>query len=296
MHRATSSGSAPQPSSRAKHSSSLPCAASTRTVSADPAANGGLPVRITARTAPRPNTSLRASTLPTAPAACSGGMKAGVPSTLPACVNAWSESRRLDHPRLARRLLRVAVGRRPVRQHFRQAPVHDLHLAEAAHHDVGRLQVAVDDVVRVGVGERLADLLEDGREPAALGRRVGPRLQQPVEGGALDELHGQEGPAVGQRAEVVDRRDGGVLQLAGDAGLVGEAAGGGGVGAVLLLQHLDGDFAAERGVGGAVDDAHAAAARSRRRGRSAPCRPAARRLGCRRVGRRCWSRGRRRSA
>ena len=30
-------------------------------------------------------------------------------------------------------------------------------------------------------------------------------------------------------------------------------------GAKLLLQHLDGDLAAQRGVGGAVDDAHAAA-------------------------------------
>ena len=150
------------------------------------------------------------------------------------------------------------------RQHLGQPPVHDLHLAEAADHDVGRLQVAVDDVVGVGVRHRLADLLEDRHEPAAVGRRVGPAFEQLVEGLALDQLHGQERPAVGQRAEVVNRRDGGVLQLAGDAGLVGEAAGRPGFGAVLLLQHLDGDFAAEGGVGGAVDDAHAAAGDLRR--------------------------------
>ena len=77
--------------------------------------------------------------------------------------------------------------------------------------------------------------------------------------GALDELHGQKRPAVRQRAEVVHRRDGGVLELAGNACLVGEPAGHPGAGAVLLLQHLHGDFPAERGIGGAEDDAHAAA-------------------------------------
>ena len=50
------------------------------------AAKGGLPVRTTHRIAPRPNTSVRASICSTAPMACSGGMNAGVPSTLPACV------------------------------------------------------------------------------------------------------------------------------------------------------------------------------------------------------------------
>ena len=42
---------------------------------------------------------------------------------------------------------------------------------------------------------------------------------------ALDELHGQERPAVGQGAEVVDRRDARVLQLAGDPGLVAGTGG-----------------------------------------------------------------------
>ena len=110
-------------------------------------------------------------------------------------------------------------------QHLGQAPVHDLDLAERADHDVGRLQVAVDDAVGVGVADRLADLLEHRQEPAAVGRRVGPPSEQVVEGLALDELHRQERPAVGQRADLVDRRDAGVLQLAGDPGLVEEPAG-----------------------------------------------------------------------
>ncbi len=52
-----------------------------------------------------------------------------------------------------RRLVRLDVDGRPVlvlgcigpQQDLGQAPVHDLDLAEAAHHDVRRLQVAVDD-------------------------------------------------------------------------------------------------------------------------------------------------------
>ena len=148
-------------------------------------ANGGLPVRITASIAPRPNTSLRASTLPTAPAACSGGMYAGVPSTLPACVNEPSESRRLDRsasPPPSPRGRPASAGRR--RQHLGQSPVHDLHLAEAAHHHVGRLEVAVNDAVGVGVGHRLADLLEHRHETPAIRRRVGRCSQQHVQGAA----------------------------------------------------------------------------------------------------------------
>ena len=38
-----------------------------------------------------------------------------------------------------------------------QAPVDDDGLAEVADHDVGRLEVAVDDALAVGVGDRLGD-------------------------------------------------------------------------------------------------------------------------------------------
>jgi hypothetical protein len=76
---------------------------------------------------------------------------------------------------------------------------------------------------------------------------------------ALDELHGQERPAVGQRAEIVNRRDRWMLQLAGDARLTGKAQGHPGRGAVLVLQHLHRHFTGEDGIGGPVDDAHSAA-------------------------------------
>ena len=53
----------------------------------------------------------------------------------------------------------------PSAQDLGQAPVHHLDLAERADHDVRGLQVAVDHAAGVGIGHRLADLLEDREEP-----------------------------------------------------------------------------------------------------------------------------------
>ena len=80
------------------------------------------------------------------------------------------------------------------------------------------------------------------------------------EGAPLDELHGQERPAIGEGADLVDGRNAGMLQLAGDARLAEEALGGWRIGRVALGQQLDGDVAIEGDVAGAVDDAHAAVA------------------------------------
>jgi hypothetical protein len=81
-----------------------------------------------------------------------------------------------------------------------------------------------------------------------------------VQCAALDQLHGKEGAAVGQGAQVVNRRDARVLQLGGDARLVGEPAGAGRVGRVAVLEQLDGHVPVEGEVARLVDDAHAAAA------------------------------------
>jgi hypothetical protein len=134
-----------------------------------------------------------------------------------------------------------------------------LDLAELADHDVRRLQVPMDDPEGVGVGHRLADVLEDRYDSPPVGGRVRALPEQGGQGAALDQLYGQKRPAVREHAEVVHGRDVGVLQLPGDAGLVGEPPGRAGIGRVLLLQHLDGDLAAQHGVGGAVNGAHAAA-------------------------------------
>jgi hypothetical protein len=66
---------------------------------------------------------------------------------------------RLDHAR--RRLGRL--GRR-AGQHIGEPPVHDLDLAEGAHQDVARLEVAVDDPLAVRVRHRLARLLKDAQQ------------------------------------------------------------------------------------------------------------------------------------
>ena len=76
---------------------------------------------------------------------------------------------------------------------------------------------------------------------------------------ALDQLHREEGPEVGEGAQLVDRHDAGVLELAADLGLLDEAADHVGVVAEVVAQHLEGDVAAEVGVAALEDGAHAAA-------------------------------------
>jgi hypothetical protein len=105
---------------------------------------------------------------------------------------------------------------------------------------------------------RLAAISRTTSASGSLHGYVGPGGEQCLQRLPLDELHREEGAPVRQGAPVVDGRDTGVLQLGGDAGLVREAAGGARVGRELVPQHLDGHLAAQDGVGGAVDDAHAA--------------------------------------
>ena len=57
---------------------------------------------------------------------------------------------------------------------------------------------------------------------AAASAGVGPLFQDGFESAALDELHGQERPAIGEGADLVDRRDARMLQLAGDPRLAEE--------------------------------------------------------------------------
>ena len=185
----------------------------------------------------------------------------GVPSTEPArdsiasdplrsVRTAESSSLGADRPLL--------VGHAPLVEHLGQAPVHDLDLAEAADHDVRRLQVAVDHAPRVGVGHRLADLLEDREESHPVLVRAPARRQQRRQGAAPDQLHRDEQPAVGEPAQLVDRDDPRVLELAADLRLLDEPADHLGVVAVLLPDHLDGQVAAEVEVAALEDRAHPA--------------------------------------
>ncbi len=115
------------------------------------------------------------------------------------------------------------VDRAPASEHLGESPVEDLHLAERADHHVRRLQVPVDDTARVGVGDRLTQLLEDLEQATRRALRV-TRIQELArEGLALHELHGEERPRAVLESELVDGHDTGVLELTADLGFVDEA-------------------------------------------------------------------------
>ena len=145
------------------------------------------------------------------------------------------------------------------RQHLGQAPVHHLDFAETPHHHVRRLQVAVDHAAGMRVGRRLADGLEDREMTRKLGGRVGPLGEKLGEGVSLDQLHREEGPAIGECAEFIDRHDPRVLELSADPGLLDEPADHGGVVAEVFAEDLQGHIAAEVGVAALEHRAHAAA-------------------------------------
>ena len=169
-----------------------------------------------------------------------------------------------------------------------QAEVEDLDTPTFADHDVGGLQVAMDDSLLVGsgqgVGERHGDVEEPTGEETAFG-------DEEVEGLSLDELHRQEVDAV----RLLDREhadDAGVVEGGQRPGLALESVEPLGIGRHLRRQHLEGHVAQELRVGGPVDLTHPARAdgrgdpvvteaaadqfrhpRSRRAAAPAPCLP-----------------------
>ena len=82
----------------------------------------------------------------------------------------------------------------------------------------------MDHAAGMGVGHRLADGLEDREEPRQVVRRGWALREQRRQRPAFDQLHGEVGPAVGEGAELVDRHDAGVLELAADLRLLDEPA------------------------------------------------------------------------
>jgi hypothetical protein len=130
-----------------------------------------------------------------------------------------------------------------------QAPVHDLHFAERSHHHVRGLQVTMDDAAAVSEADRLAHLEKHLQQPRAVGA-----LHLFSQGVPRDELHGQEGRAVLERPQGMDRRDAGVRQPRRDLRLAHEAVG---VGAGQ--KYFQGHVTVESQVVSAKDTAHAAA-------------------------------------
>jgi hypothetical protein len=100
-----------------------------------------------------------------------------------------------------------------------EAEVDDADAAVGADEGVAGLEVAVDDAELVSLGEAAGGLqveIEDGM-PGALALRL-----PGGEGGAGDELHGEE-DLVADDADVVDRDDVGVGDAGEQAGLAGQA-------------------------------------------------------------------------
>jgi hypothetical protein len=144
--------------------------------------------------------------------------------------------------------------------HLREPPVQDLDLAVLAEHDVGRLQVAVEDAARVREVDRLRDLQQDLHEAGegVAGRRLRVASAQPGED--VRERAAAHVPHRAERSTVVDdeRVEGDhvrVLELAQDPHLVEEARA---AARVVALDHLQRDLAAERRVPRDEDGAHPA--------------------------------------
>ena len=170
-------------------------------------------------------------------------------------------------------VLRGDLGGGGVRlaQGARQTPVDHQDLAEASDHEVARLEVAVDDALGVGIGDRLAGARQ-GVDEAAEAPAVLAAPPLPLPGDlvdladdlgqreAIDLSHGEPQAPVGQLALVVQGDDAGVLEAAGEARLAQEA-----LALVRALRHLPahdlhGERALQVGVPDPLDHPHRAAA------------------------------------
>ena len=144
---------------------------------------------------------------------------------------------------------------------FGDAEIGHFDVAVAAQHDIGGLDVAVDDALGVSVIESRPSLAQDGEQPARFERLAGGH--DVLEGRAVDILHRDISDAV-LLGHVVNGDDVGMRQHPGRAGLAEETL----AQFLALLSAVDvaqadgfdGDGAADGGIGGQVHDSHSAAA------------------------------------
>ena len=141
----------------------------------------------------------------------------------------------------------------------REAEVHDPHPGPRTllprDHDVGGLDVAVDDASGMAVVQSLRDLDTDVHDLPEAQRLVPDQAQQV--GSACDRHHEEERPLVAP--DVVDGHDGGMVHLGHHLGFALES-----LfelrGQVRRGNELHGDLAVQERVAGAVHNAHSAAA------------------------------------
>jgi hypothetical protein len=119
---------------------------------------------------------------------------------------------------------RAPAGHRLVagRQVLGQAPVDHDRLAKIAHDYVSGLEIAVDDVEPVRVGDGIGDSDDVMEEANALVDGC-TRGDQVTERAARYKLHGIVGCAVGPAPSLVNRNDAWMLETRGDHGLAQEA-------------------------------------------------------------------------
>src|SRR4030095_1955338 len=134
---------------------------------------------------------------------------------------------------------------------------HELRRAEATHHHVGRLEVAVHDSLRVRERNDLADSMHHEQSsvetPAVLS--LACEAEDLAETAPRHETHREVGMPFTVFAQLVDRDDAGVIELTGDLRLFDESAELLVVETLLLLvggriddvlaKHLHGDFSLE---------------------------------------------------
>ena len=127
--------------------------------------------------------------------------------------------------------------RDPEIQHLRHAPLGE--------HDVQRLQVAVDDALRLGGGRGIGHRVGDGKGLLQGQRSLGQSRRQRLSG---DELHGEERLAV----DLLERVEGGdvrVIERGEEPGFLAHPLGSVAAARRITGQHLDRNLAAEVGVG-----------------------------------------------
>ena len=150
----------------------------------------------------------------------------------------------------------AGAGDRKIADVEGQAEVHQPRAPEfalAGDHDVARFDVAVDDAAAVAISQAAGDFFADFEH---VGSRQAAAFDDGGQGFALDQGHDDKQRAA-VAAEVVDRHQGGMVELGNGLGFAFETGFGfgrkGG-----RRHHLDGHFAAQEGVVGAVDHTHAA--------------------------------------
>ena len=139
---------------------------------------------------------------------------------------------------------------------LRQPEVQHLQHALAGDHDVGRLEVPMNNAGGVGGGERVGDL---HRVFQRLAEGQAFALDELVERLAIDPFHGDEVDAI-RRTNVVDGNDIGMVERRGGSGLLGEALFPFEVDHRLAGQDLDGDRTPQTRVERPVNRAHASLA------------------------------------